>query len=84
MTDRLIHRTINNEVSLEISESRFRITIFNNQDKIAKFDIEDVWDMIKNSLIIMDVGPNSFPGLFRRKREAIAAAMEGIKLPRSS
>ena len=75
--DRLILKTVNREVSLEISEDKRKVAIFyqiadEDSDKIAEFHIEDLWDMLKDSLSIIDISSEN-PGLYRRKQEAIKA-----------
>lgn len=74
MTDRLVHRSMNRYLSLEVSEDKRNIGIFTSEksDEVVEFSIEEVWDMLRDTLATMDISPNDWPGLFRRKGEAIA------------
>ena len=80
MTDKLTSIALNESTSIEVSEDKTKVSIFHGIDrnkavKIGEFRIEEVWDMIRDSLIIGYFGFTSNPGLFRRKEEATAAIM---------
>ena len=75
----LVYRSTDILVHLEVSIDGKTISIFKGTpqreeiDLIAQFPMEEVWDMIKDNLSVIDVGHLSNPGLFRRKGEALAA-----------
>lgn len=81
--DRLIDHSADHTTSLEISKDRKTIGIFRWKSgsrleeggKIAEFDIQLVWDIIRDAVATANVNPNASPGLFRRKGEAMAAIL---------
>lgn len=83
--DRVSCRTAEHNTTMEVSESRRNITVFHGHwnietlDLIAEFSIIDLWDMCRDNLAVMDVGPTSSPGLYRRKKEALAAIVKGME-----
>ena len=74
MTERIVHKTMDRYLSLEVSEDKRKIGVFTDEhsDKIIEFNIEDIWDMVRDVMATINAGPIELPGLFRRKGEAIA------------
>ena len=48
-------------------------SVFKRPKRLVSFDIEYVWDLLKDSLSTMKVSRKNNPGLWRRKQEAIEA-----------
>lgn len=73
--------------TIEISDDRKSVAVFSaevdegtrNWIKIMECPIESLWDMLKDNLAVLDVGPSD-AGLFRRKKEALAAIERGMRL----
>ena len=82
----LIYRSTDILIHLEVSIDGKTISILKGHpqgetiDLIAQFPMEEVWDMIKNSLSVIDIGPIANPGLYRRKGEALAANVFTVNL----
>lgn len=74
--DRITYRSVMECITIEVSEDKRYLAVFREEKQIAVFVIEDVWDMIRDSLAIVDTSPTSDPGLYRRKKEAITAIRE--------
>ena len=76
--DRITYHTVAEHVTIEVSEDRRTVAVFMDR-LIARFVIEDVWDMVKDNLAVVDASPQLSPALYRRKQEAIAAIMKGME-----
>jgi len=80
---RLAHETVEKYTSIEISDDKRSVAIFHGVPgesivgikKLCEFNIEEVWDMIRDAIITADVGPVTDPGLFIRKGEAAAGVI---------
>ena len=79
---RLVHKAPDTFTSFEVSDDKKSVAIFyatgelqTPLSKIAEFSMEEVWDMIRDALLLINVGPLSNPGLFRRKGEAVAGTL---------
>ena len=84
--DRITYRTKDVYTTMEISEDKRKVAVFSGSasdpdtPKVGEFDIEPVWDMLRDALVTADAGPISSPGLFRRKGEAAAAILNTTNL----
>uniref|UniRef100_A0A6H1ZTS7 Uncharacterized protein n=1 Tax=viral metagenome TaxID=1070528 RepID=A0A6H1ZTS7_9ZZZZ len=82
----LTYRTVDEKVSIQISADQRSVGVFiqglRNSDmdyrRVVEFSIIDLWDLLRDNLIICDVGQKE-QGLFRRKWEALIATRESMK-----
>ena len=77
MLDNIHYYKKNDHYYLTLIENKLAIyygkTYSNMCECVASFDLESVWDMLRDYLAIMNVGPLNNPSLFRRKGEAATA-----------
>ena len=77
--DRIAYDTVTERVTVEVSEDRKSVAIFMDR-LIARFAIENVWDMVRDNLAVVDAEPALSPTLHRRKLEATAAIQKGMEV----
>lgn len=79
MIDELSYNTKSQQASLEMSHCSSTLSVYSNHVLVGKFRIEEVWDMLRDHLAVIDAENVEFEiqhrnrSLIRRKREAIAA-----------
>lgn len=89
MKETLVYKSKRIKVTMDLSEDGDRVAIFVDSPevinaavgytKVAEFFVEHIWDMLRDRLAVLDVGPYN-GGLFRRKKEALAAIERGMRL----
>lgn len=77
----LTYRTDKHLTIVRLSADKKRVTICSGNPnvewttEVANFRIEDLWDMLRDTVATIDAGPIKEPGLFRRKGEAAAGIL---------
>ena len=82
----LTYEKNNETVNLFISDpnvveiTRYNRTIDQPTTTVAKFRLDELWDLLKDELSIMELDPLKSPGLHRRQGEALSARLYTNKL----
>jgi hypothetical protein len=85
MSNQLVYK-LTTTSSIELSEDRRSIELyyhdgFENHGIVAKYSIEDIWDMMKDILATIDVNEEEY-GLQRRQKEAKEARTFILRYPK--
>ncbi|MDY6893936.1 MAG: hypothetical protein SVO01_00740 [Thermotogota bacterium] len=72
----VMYKTINENYILEVKENKLILSIANRKDNaekcVAKFPLEDVWDMLSTYLSGLDIIFDTNSRLLKRKVEALS------------